>query len=157
MAQAHYTKTRLALVMIAAVAVIGACYNAVPAQTTTVQLRSVWDGVYSDVQAGRGAKIYLSDCASCHGRQLNGIDDSPSLAGKEFMDSWDGRTLGALLAQMRKMPRDAPGRLSPAEYADTMAYILSVNKFPAGKADLPQENEPLRNIRLELAKPAPKK
>ncbi len=162
MAQAHYTKTTFALAMIAGAAVIVASYRAVPAQTAAVQVRSVWDGVYTGAQAGNGAKFYVSDCASCHGKQLEGIDDAPALAGKEFMESWDGRTLGALLAQMRKMPRDAPGRFSSAEYADTMAYILSVNKFPAGKSDLPQEIEVLRQIRLEATKstpavPAPKK
>ncbi len=157
MTWAPHTKIKTAFVMMAGVAAIVVCYGVVRAQTPAVPMRSVWEGVYTDAQARHGAQIYVSDCASCHGKQLNGIDDAPSLAGKEFMDSWDGRTLGALLAQMRKMPRDAPGRLSPTEYADTMAYILSVNKFPPGKNDLPQENEPLRKIRLDLAKPGPKK
>jgi mono/diheme cytochrome c family protein len=157
MTQAHHTKIKFVLAMIAGVAAIVVSYRAVSAQTSAVQTRSVWDGVYTDAQAARGAQFYTSDCASCHGNRLEGKDDAPSLAGKEFMDSWDGRTLGSLLAQMRKMPRDAPGRLSAAEYADSMAYILSVNKFPAGKTDLPQEIEVLRQIRLEAAKPAPKK
>jgi mono/diheme cytochrome c family protein len=145
------------LVTLVAGTVMAAFYFAVQAQTAAIPTRSVWDGVYIDAQASRGAQIYLSDCASCHGKQLNGIDDAPALAGKEFIDSWDGRTLSALLAQMRKMPRDSPGRLSSAEYADTMAYILSVNKFPAGKVDLPQEAEVLRQIRLEATKSAPAK
>lgn len=166
MTQARYTKIKLALARFALAITAGVAaivsYRAVSAQTSAVQTRSVWDGVYSDVQAGRGAQFYASDCASCHGKRLEGIDDAPSLAGKEFMDSWDGRTLGALLLQMRKMPRDDPGRFSAAEYADTMAYMLSVNKFPAGKSDLPQEIDLLRQIRLEAtksapAKPAPKK
>jgi len=157
MTQAHHPMLKFALIMIAGAATIIASYRAVPAQTSAAQIRSIWDGVYTDAQAGRGAKFYVSDCAGCHGKRLEGIDDAPSLAGKEFMDSWDGRTLGALLAQMRKMPRDAPGRLSAAEYADTMAYILSVNKFPAGKSDLPQEIEALRPVRLEATKSAPAK
>ena len=142
------------LVTMAAMAAMAVGYCAVRAQTAAAATRSVWDGVYTDAQAKRGLQIYLSDCASCHGRRLEGIDDAPSLAGKEFMDSWDGRTLGALFLKMRKMPRDAPGRLSPAEYADALAYILSVNKFPAGSAEVSQDAEVLRFIRLELAKPA---
>src|SRR5258708_5137946 len=157
MTWAHHTKIKIALAMMAGVMAMIAWYGVVHAQTPAVQPRSVWDGVYTDAQARRGGQVYLSDCSTCHGKQLEGIDDAPALAGKDFMDSWDGRTLSALLAQMRKMPRDAPGRLSTAEYADTMAYILSVNKFPAGKTDLPQEAEVLRQIRMEAVKSAPAK
>lgn len=157
LALARLALARFALAMTAGVAVIITSYCAVPAQTSGAQIRSVWDGVYTDAQAGRGAKFYVSDCASCHGKRLEGIDDAPALAGKEFIDSWDGRTLGALLLQMRKMPRDDPGRFSAAEYADTMAYILNVNKFPAGQSDLPQEIDVLRQIRLEATKSVPAK
>ena len=157
MTQANHTKMKIAFAMMACIAAMIACWGVVHAQTPAIQIRSVWDGVYAGAQAKRGGQIYVSDCSSCHGKQLEGVDDAPSLAGREFLDSWDGRTLGALFAKMRKMPRDAPGRLSPTEYADTMAYILSVNKFPAGKAELPQDAELLRQVRLEAAKPAPKK
>jgi hypothetical protein len=35
--------------------------------------------------------------------------------------------------------------------------MLSVNKFPAGKAELYRQSEMLREIRFESAKPTPKK
>jgi len=157
MTWAHHTKIKIALAMMAGVMAMIAWYGVVHAQTPAVQPRSVWDGVYTDAQARRGGQVYLSDCSTCHGKQLDGIDDAPSLAGKDFLDSWDGLTLGALFEKMRKMPRDAPGSLSRTEYADTLAYILSVNKFPSGQSELPPETELLRQIRLEQAKPAPKK
>jgi mono/diheme cytochrome c family protein len=156
MPRIHYTKIRIALVVTAGVIAIVTRYGVVRAQTPPAPTRSVWDGVYTDAQAKRGEQIYLSDCSSCHGKHLDGVDDAPALAGKDFLDSWNGRTLGALLAKMRKMPRDAPGSLSQTEYADTLAYVLSMNKFPPGKAELPQDIDLLRQVRVE-AKPTAKK
>lgn len=50
------------------------------------------------------------------------------------------------------MPQDDPGRLSPQQTADAIAYILSANKFPPGKAELAQERARLREIRFEAVK-----
>jgi mono/diheme cytochrome c family protein len=46
------------------------------------QTHSVWDGIFTDDQAKRGAAVYASECSSCHGKNLNGIDDAPSLVGQ---------------------------------------------------------------------------
>src|SRR5262249_23633190 len=82
-------------------------------KSTQPSSRSVWDGVYSDEQAKRGGDVYSSDCSSCHGKTLGGIDDAPPLAGKEFMEGWDKGTLGNLFGKIsRTMPRNAAGRLS---------------------------------------------
>ena len=118
------------------------------------QTRSVWDGIFTDDQAKRGAAVYASECSSCHGKNLNGIDDAPSLIGKEFLDDWDGRTVGALFDKTRRnMPRDNPGRLSATEYSDVLAYILSENKFPSGKTDMGSDSTSLKQIRIQAAKP----
>lgn len=55
------------------------------------------------------------------------------------------------------MPRDNPSHLTPAEYADLVAYILSANQFPAAKTELPANAELLKQIRIEAAKAALKK
>jgi hypothetical protein len=47
-------------------------------------------------------------------------------------------------------------QLSRQQTADTLAYILSVNQFPAGKTELPRQTEMLREIRFEATKPDPK-
>jgi hypothetical protein len=52
------------------------------------------------------------------------------------------------------MPATSPGTLSRPEAADLFAYILSFNKFPAGKADLPSDEDSLK--KLVFPKPAPK-
>src|SRR5579863_8828464 len=46
---------------------------------------SVWDGVYSEGQAGRGAALYQTTCASCHGDKLQGKGQTPALAGADFV------------------------------------------------------------------------
>jgi hypothetical protein len=119
----------------------------------TPEPRSVWDGVYTEEQAKRGEPLYYHDCSSCHGEKLQGDDNSPALAGTDFFSDWNGLTLGKLFDKIRlTMPRDGPSQVSNPEKADILAYILSVNKFPAGKTEL-QQGDALKEIRFEAAKP----
>jgi len=113
---------------------------------------SVWDGVYSDGQAGRGAALYQAGCASCHGDKLQGKGPTPALAGSDFVMNWSGMTIGDLFDKIQSsMPADKPGSLSREQSANLVAYLLSANKFPSGKADLSSDTERLRQIRLEAA------
>src|SRR5438034_1798154 len=43
--------------------------------------RSVWDGVYTQEQANRGKTAYAEQCASCHGAELRGGDETPAVVG----------------------------------------------------------------------------
>ena len=45
-------------------------------------------------------------------------------------------------------PPEQPGKLSPQQNADVVAFILSVNGFPSGDRDLPPDAEPLKQIRI---------
>jgi mono/diheme cytochrome c family protein len=115
--------------------------------------RSVWDGVYTEAQAGRGQPLYNEHCASCHADTLMGGEMSPPLTGGEFMSNWNGLTLGDLFERIRtSMPQNKPGKLSREVNADITAYILSVSKFPAGKAELPHSAEFLKEIRIDAEK-----
>jgi mono/diheme cytochrome c family protein len=115
--------------------------------------RSVWDGVYTQDQADRGRPLYNQHCASCHADTLMGGEMSPPLVGGEFMSNWNGLTLGDLFERIRtSMPQNKPGTLSREVNADITAYILSVNKFPAGKTELPHSAEFLREIRIDSEK-----
>jgi quinoprotein glucose dehydrogenase len=125
---------------------------------TSAQARSVWDGVYTKEQAKRGDKLYHGQCASCHGEMLTGGEAAPPLAGGEFLSNWNGLTVGDLFERIRiSMPQDHPGRLSRQENADILAYVLSVNKFPAGKTELQQRTEVLKEIRFEATRPDERK
>jgi mono/diheme cytochrome c family protein len=119
------------------------------AQTT----RSVWDGVYSEDQSKRGGALYAKQCASCHGTELTGGESAPALVGDGFLSNWNGTTVGDLFERIRKsMPQDDPGRLSRQQDADILAFMLSANRFPVGKAELDRETEVLKLIKIEASK-----
>ncbi len=114
---------------------------------------SVWDGVYTEEQGGRGQTLYAKECASCHGSSLNGGETAPPLTGSAFMANWSGLTVGDLFERMRvSMPEGRPGTLSRQQNADILAYILNVNQFPAGKTELQKDTELLKQIRFEAQK-----
>jgi mono/diheme cytochrome c family protein len=120
-----------------------------------VAARSVWDGVYTAEQAKRGETAYRTACAKCHGDTLAGGEAAPPLTGGEFQANWNGLTMGDLFERLRlSMPADRPGTLTSAQNADILAYMLTVNQFPAGKKELERQAELLKQIRFESTKPA---
>jgi S-disulfanyl-L-cysteine oxidoreductase SoxD len=120
--------------------------------------RSVWDGVYTQEQAQRGQSSYNQYCMACHGGSLSGGEQAPPLAGGEFLSNWTGLTAGDLFERIRvTMPQDKPGKLSRETNVDILAYMLSVNRFPAGETELPRATEMLKQIKIEATKPESKK
>jgi mono/diheme cytochrome c family protein len=96
------------------------------------------DAVYTAAQSARGEETYQQFCSACHGARLQGTPAAP-LTGEAFRGRWeDGKhTLDDLYYIVRSlMPNNAPGSLSKAQYADVVAYILKVNSYPAGEAEL---------------------
>ena len=136
-----------------------ATYGAMRAQEpATSEMRSVWDGVYTEEQAKRGEPLYHKECAPCHGDSLSGGESAPPLTGGAFLSNWNGLTLGDLFERIRKtMPQNAPGKLTRQQNADILAFALSANKFPAGKTELSRQSEFLKEIRFEAMKPESKK
>lgn len=128
--------------------------RAMPAADTGQGTTSAWSGVYSADQAQRGATVYRDACGSCHGEKLEGANGSPSLAGADFLKSWNDLTVADLFDRIAStMPQDRPGTLTPAQNADVIAHILSVNTFPTGATDLPSTVLDLKLIRIEMTKP----
>jgi mono/diheme cytochrome c family protein len=122
--------------------------------SSTQTPRSVWDGVYSADQARRGQERYNAQCASCHGQTLEGGESAPPLAGGEFLSNWGGLTVGELFDRTRStMPQSKPGSLTREANAEILAYVFSANQFPAGKADMAQASEVLKEIKIEATKP----
>ena len=87
-------------------------------------MRSVWDGGYTEEQAGRGERTYAQACAACH--------------------------LDTIRATM---PQGAPASLSPRAYADIAVFLLSVNDYPAGDEELEPDVPTLEQIRIESQRP----
>lgn len=118
-----------------------------------VASRTVWDGVYSKQQAGRGQTAYNSRCARCHGDALLGGENSPALVDRDFLEKWNGKSVGSLVELIRTtMPSDGPGRISRQQCTDITAYLLSANNFPAGERDLAADLESLNEILFQAKK-----
>jgi len=101
------------------------------------------------VQSDRGSDAYASACAYCHASDLQGDvrKEIPSLAEGDFFVRWSNRSLGELFDLVSKdMPADKPGSLSARQVADILAYVLLVNKFPAGGTELPADSARLKSI-----------
>ena len=140
----------LAALSLASTGAFFATLRAQEQQTT----RSVWDGVFTAEQAKRGQVLYGNECARCHGDELNGGESAPPLAGAEFMSNWTGLTVGDLFERTRiSMPQDKPGKLSRQQNADILAFVLSSNRFPAGKTELATQTEVLKQIKIDATKP----
>ena len=115
--------------------------------------KSTFDGVYTDPQSARGATISAASCAVCHGQKLEGTDMGPGVQGPDFRMNWSGRSLADLFDKIKTtMPANDPGSLGPAATADLVAYILKLNEYPTGAAELPTEAEVLNQIRLRHEK-----
>ncbi len=95
---------------------------------------------FSMPQADRGAELYRSNCASCHGEHLNDGGFARALKGDAFRREWNGKALGALGQLIRSsMPPGKAGQLTQEQYADLLAFLISSNGAVAGAADLPSE------------------
>jgi len=115
--------------------------------------RSLWDGVYTQEQAKRGEALYGERCAQCHGADLMSGDSVPPLAGTDFLSTWNTKTVGDLFDRIRtSMPADKPGTLTRQQGSDIVAYLLSANKFPAGKTELATQSELLKQIQFDAFK-----
>ena len=102
---------------------------------------TVADGVFSDAQASRGEQRFRQVCSACH--------DTDEFTGGRFRLTWVGRTTADLFDTIATlMPEGDPGSLSPAEYASLVAYLLQLNGYPAGDADLPASLPELRGMEI---------
>ena len=102
---------------------------------------SVADGVFSNAQASRGEQTFRQVCAACH--------DTGEFSGGRFRLTWVGQTAADLFDTISTlMPEGDPGSLSPAEYASVVAYLLQLNGYPAGDAELPASLSSLRGMEI---------
>ncbi|MEX2527643.1 MAG: cytochrome c [Gemmatimonadota bacterium] len=98
--------------------------------------------VYSEAQATRGRDLYDVECATCHGPR--------EFSGTSFLRRWSGGPVGSLFGYINgSMPQMSPGILTYEETADIVAYVLSLNGFPAGNVELPSEPSALAEIRYQ--------
>jgi S-disulfanyl-L-cysteine oxidoreductase SoxD len=112
-----------------------------PSTADTIQ--TTMSGVYTAPQARRGEETYMAVCVSCH--------PAGTYKTAAFKDTWRGRALSELYDQVReKMPKNDPASLTPAEYAQVVAYLLKINDMPSGDTELPADSEALKKIRIDM-------
>lgn len=121
---------------------VGTTVGASASTSTQTAARTTKARVYSAAQATRGEGLYMALCVSCH--------PPATYTGAVFL-TWQGRSLGELLAFLQdKMPKNDPGSMTAKEYADVIAYLLKLNKMPAGRADLSADAKVLRGITIDI-------
>jgi S-disulfanyl-L-cysteine oxidoreductase SoxD len=104
---------------------------------------------YAENQADRGARLFKTACAECHGDDLRGgLIGGPPLRGLAFEKKFAaGTPASALFAfTSSQMPPDAPGQFSAGEYADMIAFLLRENGFGAAGAPLPSNTDALDHL-----------
>jgi mono/diheme cytochrome c family protein len=123
--------TGTALVAVASIALSG--------QATTKTTNS---GVYTSAQADRGKKTFGEKCTTCH--------EPSRFSGDAFHESWDGKVMKEIWdVASGTMPEDNPGSLKQQEYADILAYFLSLNEYPTGDAELQPGASAMAAIKIE--------
>lgn len=96
--------------------------------------------------SARGRKIFVDDCARCHGKTGAGLGTIPALWGATSF------SVGASMARQERaasfirhnMPFDRPGTLSNQEAYDVAAYITSMPRpdSPGKETDWPNGGAP---------------
>src|SRR6266516_697330 len=134
------------------------------------------EGYYTEEQAARGKNYYYGACGMCHTAEPGGpngvnMPHESGLgwhwgnqwrytvqAGKQWLETnsrisgkpqmWD--TVADLYNKIRTtQPAYAVGALSTEEYLSIVAYLLKQNGFPAGKDELMDNLNSMRNMTLE--------
>jgi len=101
-------------------------------------------GLFTLPQAQAGAEVYRRYCIACHGADLQGTA-GPGVAGTEFLTTahanrWHLSDLRTTVVE--NMPFSNPGSLTPAQYADVLAFLLASNCYPAGAVPFPTAQRP---------------
>ncbi len=97
------------------------------------------DAIYSKQQAKAGEQLYKDNCLLCHDKKYF----------RPVFVAWQGKTLGTMYTVMNtSMPQTNPGVLPLKDYVDILAYILSLNRYPAGSRPLSNDNNELDSITI---------
>ena len=108
------------------------------------QTKNASQGVYTAAQASRGQLLYDTSCASCH--------ELSKFKGTEFSNAWADKPMLDRHTAVVSMPMDAPGSMKPQEYADMIAYFLSLNGYPAGQTELAGDEASIKAVKIDVKK-----
>jgi alcohol dehydrogenase (cytochrome c) len=106
-------------------------------------------GYYTAEHAAAGKPAYITNCAGCHGYNLQGFG-APTLKGKDFLAAW-GTAERLYRFFSKAMPASNPGMLSPQTYTELLAYLMSANGIPPGSQTLGDSDDARAGIELMRA------
>ncbi|MEX2536806.1 MAG: cytochrome c [Trueperaceae bacterium] len=103
---------------------------------------------FTEAQVERIRPLYDRQCAECHGSNLNGgLIGGPPLQGSYFDGRWGGQSVAALYTFTKtQMPQNRPDSLTPQQYADLVALILSLNGHESSDTELPGDPQALEGL-----------
>ncbi len=85
---------------------------------------------FTVAQAERGEDEFRGTCGECH--------STGEFRGRTFLFRWRRQTAWDFFREIvTTMPEDAPGSLRDSEYADIISWVLQMNGYEAGDAELP--------------------
>ena len=105
---------------------------------------------FTEAQAASGRAVYRTQCASCHGADLEGQHLAPGLTGERFDRTWRGKPASALMFHLRRMPPNssAAGGLGDETYANVLAYLLQANGQEPADGSLPSDIKALASLTI---------
>jgi len=108
----------------------------------------IWSGAYTAAQAQRGKENFTKSCERCHLVDLSG-GTGPSLKGTRFWSTWENESLYKMFTKIRDtMPPNFGTTLTDDAKLDVLTYILQVNGFPEGAAELKIDADVLDGIQI---------
>ncbi|MEM7416706.1 MAG: cytochrome c [Gemmatimonadota bacterium] len=94
---------------------------------------------FTEAQADRGRDVFRASCTECH--------YSSEFSDSQFKFKWSRRSAGNLYELIQtSMPETAPGSLLPEEAVDLVTYIMRMNGFEPGDAELGTDRAALDEI-----------
>ena len=95
------------LLLSVSIIVIASCKNPTKDSASPEELNAL-SGIYSKDQADAAETIYISSCASCHGKDGRGTEGGSPLTGSMFQSRWQEKSIGALFeVTKRTMPKNS--------------------------------------------------
>jgi mono/diheme cytochrome c family protein len=127
-------KLSVPILSLSGVLLVASGFASLSKAQTIASRGTVWDGVYTEAQATRGATAFGQSCSGCHSL---GPEGKSSLVGDPFWKTFSQKSVGDLLQYVSTyMPNGNPGSLDKSAYEDIAALMLKSNGFPAGTTEL---------------------
>ena len=105
---------------------LAACGSESPSSVSTTQSATPVVTFASQVEAG--AEAYATNCAICHGANLEGSTLGPLLSGFSWVRRWGTQTPTLLLGNIQaSMPPGGNENITEEDYLNIVAHMLQVN------------------------------